>query len=246
MITKTIRAVAVCAVLFAGGVSASAITGSFSGDGFATVSFTNLNFCPNGQTPNGANQGTACTATTGNVTIAGGSGTFVTASGDLNTILSLNSTSEPIGSTVSVPGFVVFNPAPSTVTLTLTQVLPGSDTSTDCALAPANGQTCTPPGSAFNLQNVGANSSSAVFEAIGYATDGTPADNTLFSAIFSSQFNVPYQTVLTALSANDDTGNYSSSFSVSVSTVPEPMSFWLLGAGLIGISLIRRKIRAAR
>src|ERR1035437_6831467 len=73
----------VCAaLLFAMPASAAQIiNGSFSGLGNATVSFTNLNFCPNGSTPNGANQGGACGAGTGNDLLAGGAGSFAGGTG---------------------------------------------------------------------------------------------------------------------------------------------------------------------
>ena len=228
---------------------AAPIDGSFSGTGWATVSFTSLNFCPNGQEPNGPNQPDACTSATGNVELGGGDGSFAGVTGDLNTIDSLNSTIAPIGATVSIPLWLEFIPAVGVppISLTLTSVLAGSFSSADCFSAPAPGQTCTPVGSAFNLVNQTATTSSATFTIIGNAVNGVPGDTSPFEAVFSSQFNVPYQTLLLSLFANNNTGTYSSSYSLSVDTnpIPEPMTLSLVGGSLIGLVMWQRR-RAAR
>ena|SRR5687767_8099538 len=228
---------------------AAPIDGSFSGTGWATVSFTSLNFCPNGQEPNGPNQPDACTSATGNVELGGGAGSFAGVTGDLNTIDSLNSSIAPIGVTVNIPNWMEFIPAVGSppISLTLTQVLPGSFSSAQCFSAPAAGQTCTPVGSAFNLVNQTSTTSSATFAVIGNAVNGVAGDTSPFTAIFTSQFNVPFQTLLTSLFANNNTGTYSSSYSLSVDAeaIPEPMTLSLVGGSLIGLVMWQRR-RAAR
>ena len=228
-------------------MGAQLIQGSFGGQGFATVSFTNLNFCPTGQTPNGANQSNACTAGTGNITLAGGAGTFSAVAGSLNLITSLNSAGQPIGTTVSLPNWLVFNPPVGSppVSLTLTSVLAGSFSSAQCGLAAAAGQTCTPTGSAFNLVNQTASTSSATFQINGNAVDGAGGSSP-YNIIFSSQFTVPYQTLLAALAVNGGTGNYSGAYSVSFNAVaptgvPEPMTLSMMGIGLVSLGLIARR-----
>jgi len=237
--TRALQAIVVAALLASVSAVASTIDGSISGAGFATVSFTNLNFCPTGSTPNGANQIGACTPVTGNETLGGGSLSFSSFTGD--TVQSLNAGSEPIGMVVSLANWLTFTPANGT-SLTLTEILPGSFTSTACTAAPAAGQTCTPAGSAFNLTNQDATDSIASFIIIGNAVDGNPADTSPFRAVFSAQFGVPYQDLLTALSGG---GNYSSSYSVTITATPtpEPSTVALLGVGLGFLLLGRRKAR---
>jgi len=237
-------------------VVAAPINGTFGGNGWATVSFSNLNFCPTGVTPNGANQAGACTPGTGNIALSGGALSFANVSGNLNQIKSLSQANQPVGSTsgpgLPLPSWMVFTPEAVPVggpqiSLTLTEVLAGTfPNSPNCDPfgVVAAGQTCTPAGSAFNLQNQTTTSSSATFTILGNAVDGVPADTAPFQIIFTGQFTVPYQVLLQALLTNGGTGNYSGSYSVSFSTisgVPEPGTLSLIGAGLIGLGFIRRK-----
>ena len=81
----------------------------------------------------------------------------------------------------------------------------------------------------------------------GTATDGTPADNSTWFAIFSANFPFPYQTLLTQISAGGtNTGVVDSpwvgsfSFSPTVA-VPEPMTMSLLGASLLGLGIFGRR-----
>jgi hypothetical protein len=243
--------------ILAGSGLASPITGIFDGGGTATVDLFDIFFCPNGQTPSGADAPTACSAASGNISLSGGTGSFLPINagyGSASTILSLNSASEPLNTLVNVPNFVVLNPtvgAPN-IAINLTEVLAGSflGNPLNCpAGAAAGGQICTPAGSAFNLINSTATTSSATFTLDITATDGIAADKASGTAVFTAQFGVPYQTVLAALTSGGGTGNYSSTYSATFTlepsaTTPEPMTFLLTGVGLLVVGILgRRRIK---
>ena len=68
-----------------------------------------------------------------------------------------------------------------------------------------------------------------------------------WSALFTAQFIVPYQTLLADIAAGDTvTDTYSATVDVTpnVSPTPEPGTLVMLGSGLLGMAgLIRRKVR---
>jgi hypothetical protein len=111
------------------------------------------------------------------------------------------------------------------------------------AMPPAAGQTCTLPGSPFNLQNLTATSSTATFSMGGITNDSTST----WTGTFSSQFNtIPYQTVLSNLAANGFVSNTFAGQITLVVPVPEPgtIPFLLLGTGMIGCAMLLRRLRA--
>jgi hypothetical protein len=63
-------------------------------------------------------------------------------------------------------------------------------------------------------------------------------ETTPFIGIFTTQFTVPYQTLLAQVSNGQVETSYSTTFSAT--TVPEPMTPILLGSGLIALGAIRR------
>jgi hypothetical protein len=135
--------------------------------------------------------------------------------------------------------FLTFNNAGITTALDIDFIAPGVNGSAQCGLAPAPGQLCTPPDSLFNLQNLTATSSS-----IGWRFQGITSDSaSTGTGTFTSQFNtVPLQTVLAALATN---GFVSNTFAGQITLVPiaepEPLSYLLLGCGMIaGGTLLRR------
>jgi hypothetical protein len=107
---------------------------------------------------------------------------------------------------------------------------------------PAAGQTCTIPGSPFNLQNLSTTQSIVTFRMAGFSADGTST----WSGTFTSQFNnIPYQTIIQQLNTNGFVFN-SFSAQITLSPVPEPgsLSFLLLGSGMIvSATLLRRMSR---
>ena len=129
-----------------------------------------------------------------------------------------------------------------------------------CGGAPAAGQTCTPayatlvsPADPLGLSPLNfvntINGSTVSFTMSGTRRnllDGTTAS---FTAEFTAQSNLAYQTVLASL-ANG--GSYSTTFSGTVTVtgadavVPEPATSVLLGSGLALTAFIRRRAARAR
>lgn len=168
-------------------------------------------------------------------------------------VADLNSASEPTGATISDPGFILF-PSDATWSVTLTQVSPGVDpVSASCQTdALVSGQTCTPFGTPFNEQNLGACTSSVNCSAVisfgftGTATNGSQTSEALgtFSTTFSQ---TDYQAIDFAISQGDDVvTSDSGTVNFTFSTVPEPMSSALLGSGLIALGFLGRRRRKAR
>jgi hypothetical protein len=165
---------------------------------------------------------------------------------------------DAVGTPIDVPDFMTFNNAGVTTDLTLTMILPGIDTAAACGAAPEVGQTCTPPGSLFNLVN---NSPPAAGQpcgdqcqaAVTWVMEGTTTSGSTWVGNFSTQFplGTPYQTVLADLAANGFVDNtFAATITLTPNTVtktPEPATVTLMGMGLILLTLgLRRRKRSAR
>jgi hypothetical protein len=210
--------------------SAAPITGTVNISGSVAVGGTFIDFQP----PVGPPSGTFAVSNTGN------SGSFAGLSNTAGTILDIATMSGPL------TGFLTFASAPN-IRLDLTSVDPGSFTSTDCFAAPAAGQTCTPGApfpqpNPFNLSNGSASLSVASITFHGTAVNTTTGETSSFIGVFSSQFTVPYQTLLSDIAAGGSIStSYSASITATSTTVPEPATMILLGSGLIGIFVMGRK-----
>jgi hypothetical protein len=135
--------------------------------------------------------------------------------------------------------------------LDINLVFHGIDGSAGCSASPAMvGQVCTPPvpvgASPINFQNnpgrPGIPSSVASFSFSGVTADGLDT----WTAIFSSQFTVPFQTVLgTLASTGSVTNTYSATVFVEPFVAPEPPASALLGLGLglVGLAAVLRRRR---
>lgn len=172
-------------------------------------------------------------------------GSFAPLIGVLATVHDLNFSADPVGSTTGsglpLTNFVTF--AGSSLTLTLTELLPGAFSSASCGGAPAQGQTCTPAGSPYNLSNIAGGEATLSFSFLGTASDGIPADTTNFSGSFSDTFSgTNLQAIATALENNQ---TIVSGLTGSVTaTTPEPasISMMLIGGMLIaGFVIYRRR-----
>jgi len=165
------------------------------------------------------------------------------------TVGDLNNLNDPTQPGVSnYPGFITFNNG-SFWTITLTNILAGVDGTGSCAAAPAAGQFCSPPGGPFNEQNSGVCAAGALtnctanisFSFLGTAFNGL--QSSAVAGIFSTTFSgTDYQNLNAAVLAGQDIVT-SDSGTLNVTAIPEPMTFSLVGLGLLGLGFVSRKIR---
>ena len=223
-------------VFTTGSLSASTIiSGTFDLDGSVTATLDTLHWVSNGGTANEA-------TIEDNADL---SGSFVGLGATLVAIEDLDRATEPVNTPFSPMNFIDFLAAPTFPDLLVDFIPLGVFGSTDCTSAPAIGQTCTPPvpgGSPFSFTNTnngtGGISSSVTFDFSGVTSDGLST----WSGIFTSQFNVPFQTVLANLASNGSiTDSYSGS-NLVITMVPEPGALTLMAVGLVLLAAGRLRL----
>jgi hypothetical protein len=237
MSCRVLLATALLAALTSTISTAAPISGTFNIAGNITVTPTTITWQLDTApfTPNKANVG-------------GGTGDFAGLAGTTVTIQTLNSATEPVGvNLVPQPLFISFDAAPTFPTLNLGMIFLGIYSNAQCGAPPAVGQQCTvnPPASPFNFVNnppAGSPQATATFAFMGNTSDMLES----WQGNFTSQFTVPYQTVLQTLATTGSvTNTFSATFTVAP-VVPETSSLSLLalGLGLIGVSTRLRRKRA--
>jgi len=177
----------------------------------------------------------------------GATGSFAALDGTTITIEDLNSITEPTGSLFGPDLFISFNADPSLPPLAINMIFAGIYGTSQCLIAPAVGQQCTPNilsasgVSPFNFVNNPPSPGQATATFAFAGTEG--ASNWIGN--FNTQFTTPYQTVFGDRVSH---GSVSNTFSASFDVVatPEPNMFPVLGIGLAMLLIMRSKGLVAR
>jgi hypothetical protein len=137
------------------------------------------------------------------------------------------------------PDFMTFTIAPN-ITITLTELLAGTDSSAQCFVPAAAGQNCTPnvPNMApYNLNNTSATASTASFSVLGIEVDSLTGTSVPISGLIQATFaSQNYQQLLAIV--NTPGGSVTTSYSGTfvTSAVPEPGTGVSLALGAFGLA----------
>jgi len=178
----------------------------------------------------------------------GSTGSFTGLDGTLITIADLNRVTEPVGAPFPAQPFISFLSGPTLPGLQINNIFNGIYPNTQCTAAPAVGQVCTPtpPNSPFNFVNNQPAPPTGPFATATFVFSGVTSDGlSSWQGNFTSQFTVPYQTLLAALApggAGFVTNTFSATFLVTPNAVPEPSPAILAACGL-GLVLFSAGLR---
>lgn len=234
MTLKTIVSTVVFWSLAATGIHAAPISGTFSISGTGIITATTLDWESNNA------PFTVMQAIIG----PGATGSFAGLDGTTVTIEDLNSTTEPVGSSFGPDVFISFNADPALAPLDISMIFAGIYGTTECTEAPAPGQQCTPNNlsstgtSPFNMVNNPPPPGQATATFAFAGVEGTSS----WIGNFTSQFGVPYQTILSDLATNGSVSNtFSATFTVTAqtTTTPETGTLAMLAFGLALVGLVR-------
>jgi hypothetical protein len=178
----------------------------------------------------------------------GDTGSFVPLAGSIVTIHNLTNAAEPTGVNFAAQPFISFDSAAAAgfPTLNINFIYAGIYSNALCASLPATvGQSCSPAGSPFNFVNNPPPAPAGPQATVTFAASGVTSDGLEnWNGNFTSQFTVPYQTVLAQLATQGSvTNTFSATFTLSPAGVPEAGTMSLLGLGLVGLSIKLRRRR---
>lgn len=239
MTLKNVVSAIVVSCFAAMGINAGAISGTFSISGTGIITSSTLDWQSNNA------PFTAMQATIG----PGATGSFVGLDGTTVTIEDLNNATEPAGGSFTPELFISFNADPALAPLDISTIFGGIYETADCTAAPAVGQQCTPNNlspngvSPFNLVNNPPPPGQATATWAFAGVEGTST----WIANFTSQFGVPFQTVLGDLATSGSVSNtFSANFTVTApgtTTTPETGTLTMLGLGLalVGVARVWRR-----
>lgn len=236
--------------------AAPILSGNFNIAGNITVSNAGFNGCPAGSLCISWTDPPATAANKADIAGSGLSGVFTTpgfSGNDAANITNLTSPPEIVGGGGFAPQpFMSFNNAGFTTTLLVNFLASGIFPPTQCTTTPAAvGQVCSLPGSLFNFVNnpppapAGPQATASWVLSGITGNDGVTGGGSTWVGNFTSQFNVPFQTVLAQLQTTGSvTNSYSATITVTPSQVPEAGTLSLLGLGLVGLSMKLRRRRS--
>jgi hypothetical protein len=175
--------------------------------------------------------------------VGGSNGSFTPVIGSTVTVHDLNAAQEPAGVVLASPltTFITFASRPWTVTLT--EVLLGTDGAAGCQSTTV-GDRCTIPSSPFNLENKAGNQVAVDFEFLGTANDGSGNLSNVAGNFGTSFSNTTIKGIVDAITAGGTvvtSGHATLGFTASAVPEPGSTSLFVIGVSLLGVSLARRR-----